>query len=133
MTITKYQLRLNGQSIDFPNLEAVAAFKSANPEWSAIEAIVITEEVIEPKPMVPSEVPLWTIRTVLISMGLLSVVKAAIAGLPEGVQKIAAEQGIEYANTIRRDSPTTTFVQSVLGLTNQQVDEIFITALTVDA
>ena len=44
----KYKLQKGTTSIDFPSLEAVAAFKQANPEWAEIEAVSY-EELPQPE------------------------------------------------------------------------------------
>lgn len=88
--------------------------------------------------IVPQEVPLWCLRTVIKLMGLFDQVNLAIESMPtntpeEVQQKTAAWEGWEYGNTVARDSYTTLFVQSVLGLSDAQVDDIFVNADKVDA
>lgn len=129
--IVKYKITKGNQSIEFPNVELANEYRNQNNGWSEPVRIEEQEPVIPV--YVPELVPLWCLRTVLISMDLLNAVKTAIQNIPDANMKIAAEQGIEYANTVSRRSPTTSFIQQALGLTDEQVDSIFINADKVNA
>jgi hypothetical protein len=131
--MTKYKLTNGQTSIDFPNLEAVAQFKSVNPEWADIEAVSYTEEPEPVAPIVPDQVTLWQLRAVLEIMGLEATVTAVIKGMPEGVESTVAWRAWEYANNIRRSSPTVIALKAILQLTDEQVDQIFIQADLIDA
>jgi hypothetical protein len=76
---------------------------------------------------VPAEVALWKIRFVLGQMELEDAVTTAISQLPEP-QKSLATYIWNYGNSIDRDSNTIQFVQSVLGLNEMQVNNIYIQA-----
>jgi hypothetical protein len=129
--ITKYKISKENSSIEFSTIELANQYRQQNEGWSEPEKIEEQEpvEVIT----VPDLVPLWCLRTVLITQSLLQPVKDAITQIQDPMIKIAAEQGIEYANTVSRQSPTTSFIHQVLGLTNEQVDKIFINADKVSA
>jgi hypothetical protein len=131
--MTKYKLTKDGTSIDFPSLEAVAQFKSVNPEWADIEAVSYTEEPEPVAPVVPEQVTLWQLRAVLAIMGLEDTVTAVIQGMADGPEKKAAWRAWEYANNIRRSSPTVIALKAILQLTDAQVDQIFIQANLIDA
>lgn len=131
--MTKYKLTNGQTSIDFPSLGAVAVFKSANPEWANIEAVSYTEEPEPVAPVVPEQVTLWQIRTVLDVMGLEATVTAVIQGMPDGPEKKAAWKAWEYANNIKRTSPTVEGLKAILQLTDEQLDQIFIQADQIDA
>lgn len=73
----------------------------------------------------PSEVALWKLRFVLSQMNLEQAVSDALNSLPEP-QKTAANYIWNYGNTIDRHSSTVLFLQQQLGLTDTQVNEIFI-------
>lgn len=129
----KYKLTYGATSIDFTTLEEIAAFKLANPIWANIEPVAYTEEP-QPEPIqVPEQVTLWQIRTVLDVMGLESTVTAVIQGMPEGAEKKAAWKAWEYANNIKRNSPTVEGFKAILQLTDEQLDQIFIQADLIDA
>jgi hypothetical protein len=76
---------------------------------------------------VPAEVALWKLRFVLAQMSLEQSVLDAINRLDEPF-KTAATYIWNYGNAIDRDSNTVAFVQTVLGLTDAQVDNIYIQA-----
>lgn len=128
-----YILELNGTQQRFETIELLNEYKAKYPEWE--KAVYSTEQIdgVINTSAVPQSVPLWCLRTALRAMGLLQTVIATIQAMPNGVQKIAAEEGIEYANTVLRNSHTTLFIQSVLQLTDEQVDDIFINANAVEA
>jgi hypothetical protein len=75
----------------------------------------------------PQEVALWKIRFVLGQMELEDAVTTAISQLPEP-QKSLATYIWNYGNSIDRHSNTIQFVQSVLGLSEMQVNNIYIQA-----
>jgi hypothetical protein len=131
--MTKYKLTNGQTSIDFPSMDAVAVFRLANPEWANIEAVSYTEEPEPVAPVVPEQVTLWQIRTVLDVMGLEATVTAVIQGMPDGHEKKAAWKAWEYANNIRRFSPTVEGLKAILQLTDGQLDQIFIQADLIDA
>lgn len=73
-----------------------------------------------------------------LDFSLFQWVKYAISIMPvdtpeQREAKETADEAIEYANNIRRYSPTVVGIQSLLQLTDEQVDQIFITADQIDA
>jgi hypothetical protein len=129
----KYKLVKDSTSIEFASPEAVAAFKSVNPEWADIEPVAYTEEPEPVAPVVPDQVTLWQLRAVLAIMGLEDTVTSVIQAMPDGPEKKAAWRAWEYANNIRRSSPTVIALKAILQLTDAQVDQIFIQADLIDA
>jgi hypothetical protein len=85
---------------------------------------------------VPVMVTRWQLRAQLAIQGLEANVTAAINALPSSTPeetdfKIKAQYAWEAANNILRLSPTVEMIQAVLGLTNLEVDEIFIEAYKI--
>ena len=78
-------------------------------------------------PHVPEEIPLWAFRSVLELSGLKDSAEAQIAALSEPAKTVATIQW-EYGNFIRRDHPLITQMGEQLGLSNAQIDSIFIQA-----
>jgi hypothetical protein len=74
------------------------------------------------------EVQLWRLRTILKAQGLFTSVQTVIANIPDPSLKLAADEGFEYGNVVSRTSPIMMVVQQGLGLTDDQVDQIFIAA-----
>ncbi len=79
------------------------------------------------KNLVPLELPLWKLRVTLKIMDLISTVEGIFNNLPEP-NRTAALAIWEYGNSIDRYSETVLFLQKQLGLTDEQVDDIFINA-----
>ncbi len=69
-------------------------------------------------------------RLALLSEGLLASVDAAIAGLPDG-EKEAAEIQWEYGSEVERLSPLVVGLMPALGLTDEQMDDLFKLALSL--
>jgi hypothetical protein len=86
---------------------------------------------------VPVRVTRWQLRAQLAIQGLEANVTAAINALPDSTQaeqefKIKAQYAWDYSNNIERNSPTVSMIQAVLSLTNQEVDDIFVNAYSID-
>ena len=75
----------------------------------------------------PTEVALWKLRFILAQMSLEQSVSEALNTLPEP-QKTAANYIWNYGNAIDKYSPTVQFLQSYLGLSDTEVNQIFIQA-----
>jgi hypothetical protein len=95
-------------------------------EWNGTEWIVLTNTNIE----VPSEVQLWRIRTILKVSGMETAIETALNNMQEP-QKTAALYIWNYGTTVERESATVLMLQSVLGLTDTQTDDIFIQAQNI--
>jgi hypothetical protein len=92
--------------------------RQALAEWEAQGNAI--EPYVEPPEPVPQVVSMFQARAALINAGLYDTVDAAMqqAG---GVNLIAWE----YATEVRRDSPLVQAMAAELGLTNEQVDNLF--------
>lgn len=82
------------------------------------------------KSIVPNEVQLWRIRTILKLLGMEQVVEVALNSLPEPT-KTGALYIWNYGTTVERNSQTVVLLKSVLGLTDAQTDDIFIQAQNI--
>lgn len=81
-------------------------------------------------PPVPTEVTMRQARLALLGAGLLSQVDAAIASLPEP-DKSAALIEWEYAAVVQRNSGLVPAMGTALGMTEAQLDALFVTAATL--
>jgi len=86
------------------------------------------DEIIIP---VPAEVQLWKIRTVLKLSGMETQIESAMEQLEEPI-KTAAVSIWNYGTSIDRASQTIAFIQNVLGMSDKDVDQIFIQANTLE-
>ena len=82
------------------------------------------------KGLVPTEVALWKLRFVLSQMQLEQSVTDAI-NLLEEPQRTAATYIWNFGTAVDRDSNTVIFIKTALGLTEQEVDDIFIQANSI--
>jgi hypothetical protein len=92
----------------------------------------VTDEEIQElqKSLVPTEVALWKLRFVLSKMQLEQSVTEAI-NLLEEPQRKAATYIWNFGTAVDRYSNTVIFIKTALGLTEQEVDDIFIQANSV--
>ena len=90
------------------------------------------EFVAPPTPpvQIPQQVTMRQARLALLGAGLLSGVNAAIAGLPEP-DKSAAQIEWEYAAVVERSSGLVPAMGAALGMTTQQLDDLFTLAATL--
>lgn len=77
-----------------------------------------------PAPVVPSTVAMWQVRCVLKAQSLLEAAQAAIDASDNDNLKIIWE----YGNFAERNSPSIESLGEALGLTSEQIDEMFIAA-----
>ena len=85
-----------------------------------------TPEPADPPPTpVITSVTMRQARLALLGIGLLDDVDAAIAAIPDPVQRKAAEIEWEYAQTVDRNSPFTQQMAAGLTLTAEQLDALF--------
>ena len=77
--------------------------------------------------VVPQEVQLWRARTVLKLLGMEQTIEIALNSLEEPT-KTGALYIWQFGTTVERNSQTVLLLQTVLGLTDSQVDDIFIQA-----
>ena len=86
------------------------------------------EEIAEyQQSLVPQEVQLWKIRTVISLMGLKETIENVMNNLEEPT-KSAALNIWNYGTAIDRNSQTVLMIQSILQMTEVEVDNIFIQA-----
>lgn len=77
--------------------------------------------------IVPQTISLWSFRTMLLLRGLIDQVQSLIDNLPEPEKSVANIQW-EYGNYIDRNHPLINQLGTQLGLTSEQIDNIFIEA-----
>lgn len=82
------------------------------------------EPVLNP---VPQEVTMRQARLALLDAGLLSSVQVAINSLPEP-DKTKAQIEWDYSNALQRGNPFVATLGTALGLNEESLDNLFITA-----
>lgn len=76
---------------------------------------------------VPREIELWQAKSIMSAMGLISQVEAAIAAMPDPQRAVVQCAWSGNARLARR-GPTVTALAPALGLTDEQLDAMFIQA-----
>lgn len=84
--------------------------------------LVSTEEIDVPVP--DRELPLWKLKAILKTMNLYESIEMAISSIQEPI-KTMAQMSWEYGAVINQRSPTVSLIQSVINLTDEEVDDIF--------
>ena len=100
--------------------EVQAGWKLIEGEWQAPEPVVY----------IPQEVTMRQARLALLENGLLSNVQPAINSLPEP-DKTKAQIEWEYSNALQRSNPFVSVLGAALGLSSQDLDDLFIQASTL--
>lgn len=88
--------------------------------WELVQAVPAAAQV-------PTQVTMRQARLALLGAGLLSQVNAAIASLPSP-QKEAAQIDWEFAATVDRSFGLVPAMGAALGMTNAQLDALFVQA-----
>jgi hypothetical protein len=89
-------------------------------------AMIVDGELVLPG-QVPKSVSMRQARLALLGAGLLGPIDQALAALP-GAAGEAARIEWEYAATVDRDSPLISGLADALGLSAEQLDQLFIAA-----
>lgn len=91
---------------------------------------ITTEVPYAPASLVPEAVTMRQARLALLGAGLLTLVEAALNSLPSPHRE-AAQIEWEYALDVRRDHPLILSLKSSLGLSDPDLDNLFIQAATL--
>ena len=97
--------------------EVQAGWKLVGGEWEEPEPVIY----------IPQEVTMRQARLALLENGLLANVQPAINSLPEP-DKTKAQIEWDYSNALQRSNPFVAVLGSALGLSSQDLDDLFIQA-----
>ncbi|SMH29794.1 hypothetical protein [Azospirillum agricola] len=100
-------------------------------------AVTVSEDAVTrvwsvepaPPPPVPASVSAFQARAVLHRSGLLPAVEAAMTASDDAEARLAWEYAVEFV----RAGPLLTAVAAQLGLTDEQIDDLFREAATIQA
>jgi hypothetical protein len=119
MTVLRW---LNPTPAQIAEAEALAQSLGEQTWWQD-DYLCLGQE--DPPPPPPEAVTARQARLALLGAGLLDNVDAALATISDPQARRAAEIEWEYALEIRRDSPLVAELAPLLGLTDEQVDDLF--------
>ena len=105
----------------FEVVHLLAADSKCAGGWSYAGGDVVAPLVTVP---VPAEVTLRQARLALLASGLLDDVETAIDGMEEPTQT-AARIEWEYSNALQRDNALVSVLGPALGLSSNQIDDLF--------
>ena len=77
--------------------------------------------------MVPQQVTMRQARLALLGEGLLALVSPAIDALPPADREVARIEW-DYSSAVVRDRPLVAMLGAALGLSDEELDQLFITA-----
>lgn len=103
-------------------------------QYSTVELHIASLEPVPDKVVpgdVPQEVTMRQARLACLHYGILETLNALVAAMP-GVEGEAARIEWEYASTIKRTSPLALAMISQAGVTEEQLDQMFILANTFE-
>lgn len=82
------------------------------------------EPYVPPPSSIPEQVPMWAVRTILQEQGLFDQAQALVTASTNN----ALKNIWEYGNFATRSSPTIIALAGQLGLTSEQLDQMFTAA-----
>lgn len=103
-------------------------------QYSTVELHIGSLEPVPDKVVpgnVPVEVTMRQAKLALLQYGLLQQINTFIANIP-GVQGEAARIEWEYATSVKRNAILVTQIAAAFGLTDEQLDNLFILAATFE-
>lgn len=115
---------IEGELWDVPD-DMSSRFRQMIAEWED-EGNTISPYVAPELPEVFAPITKRQLRLTLVRNGIsLATVDAAIASMPEGIEKQEAQIEWDDASTFNRIHPTLLLIASALGLTEAQVDAMW--------
>lgn len=115
------------ESLDvFPGLVDAALGGAIGDLWNGTQFMTPI-----PGGAIPQAVTMRQARRALYAAGLLDSVPVVIAEIPDLSQRKAAEIDWEWSQEVQRNWPLIAILGPALGLTDAEIDQLFITAATL--
>lgn len=115
-------------------LESRAFADLANFKWVQESYVrnLTQQEIDQRKPKLPDTCTPRQLRIALIQSGIsLATIESQIDSISDSVQREIARAEWEYALEIKKEHPLVDMIASNLNLTEKQVDDIFVLAVTL--
>lgn len=103
-------------------------YKFINGNWVKEEVL---QESITTAPSPPNSITQRQMRLTLLSIGIYDQVEAAIDAMP-GIEGKAAKITWTWAQDIKRDNPLLLSLASSFGLSEEDIDNLFIAASSIE-
>lgn len=107
--------------------DALPSDRTDRQTWALVDGAVVLDPSLTP---VPQVVTMRQARRALLGAGKLAAVETAINAMPEP-DKSEARIDWDRSQEVRRDWPLVAALAPTLGLTDAQIDQLFITAATL--
>jgi hypothetical protein len=120
--MTKFAVITENGRVEFPTHDEALQYLTT---VGGIRIEQVDEVIVAP--VMESTVTLPALRSVMDLQGITQLINTAIENLPEP-QKTIANNYWQYGYNIDRSSSVVLVLQQLAGLTNDQVDELFIAA-----
>jgi len=112
---------MRGDLLEFPDAVRILPESAA---LAAADGFELVPAPPPPPPPVPGEIANWRAKAVLGLAGMLSAVEAALNAMPEPARTVAIAAWNGGAD-LARSGPTVLALSTTLGLTDDQVDDMF--------
>lgn len=116
---------------NFPDQASIEAF--VQQELASVQNIYALDEVLanqDPINVVPQRVTNFQARAVMIGIGVFAQVNALVAAMGSDTVEY---QAWEYANHVYRNSPLVNAIAAQLGMTSEDMDNLFVQAAAIEA
>ena len=96
--------------------------------WDYINGELIAPIKPEPPKVIPQSITIRQAREIVIKMGLFQTVEDTLNGIEDDTQRLIARNYWEYSEVFERNHQILLALTAALGLTDEQLDEMFIAA-----
>ena len=117
-------VNVDGAEVTFYDGESYkTAFPEREADWDALEASQNQQPIA---PTVPQSLSRAQARAALILAGLIDQVQPAIDTIADPLQRALVQNDWDNRSTFDRDNPTLLALAEALGLTDAQLDDLFV-------